>query len=135
MLTADQESETKMSSKNLQFISETEGHDSWNQNLYWLLQISPSFHVVTQIFLFLIFYFTYYNIVEAVTVDIRRGEAVAEVRADLAAGQIVQVRQVRVVENNLNKCNSISLSGVHQRLKGEEGWPDQNIASFLLNRF
>jgi hypothetical protein len=84
-------------------------------------------------FILKFFYFTYYNIVQAVTVDIRCGEAVAEVRADLAAGQIVQVRQVRVVENNLNKSNSISLSGVHQRLQGEGGWPD--MASFLISRF
>ncbi len=40
------------------------------------------------------FLFTYYDIVQTVTVDIRRSEAVAEVSADLAAGQIVQVRQV-----------------------------------------
>jgi hypothetical protein len=63
---------------------------------------------VVTTFYFEIFLFTYYNIVQAVTVDIRRGEAVAEVRADLAAGQIVQVRQVRVVENNLNKTISVS---------------------------
>ncbi len=73
-----------------------------------------------------IFSFTYYDIVQAVTVDIRRGEAVAKVRPNLAAGQIVQIRQVRVVENNLNKNNSISLSGVHQRV-WEDGlirtWP------------
>jgi hypothetical protein len=81
-------------------------------------------------FYFEIFLFTYYNIVQAVPVDIRRSEAVAEVRADLAAGQIVQVRQVRVVENNLNKNNSISLSRVHQRLKGVGGRPDQDMASF-----
>jgi hypothetical protein len=86
-------------------------------------------------FILKFFYFTYYDIVEAVTVDISRGEAVAEVCADLAAGQIVQVRQVGVVENNLNKSNSISLSGVHQRLKGEGGWPDQDMASFKISRF
>jgi hypothetical protein len=96
---------------------------------------SPSFHVVTAVFFILkMLCFTYYDIVEAVTVDIRRGEAVAEVSADLAAGQIVQVRQVRVVENNLIN-NSISLSGVHQRLKGVGGWPDQDMASFLISRF
>ncbi len=73
-------------------------------------------------FILKILSFTYYDIVQAVAVDIRRGEAVAKVRPNLAAGQIVQVRQVRIVENNLNKNNSISLSAVHNEGWGKMAW-------------
>ena len=44
---------------------------------------------------------TYDEIVETVAVDIGGGEAVAKVGADLAAGQVVQVSQVGVVQHNL----------------------------------
>ena len=52
--------------------------------------------------------FTYDDIVETVPVEVGGGEAVAEVGADLAPRQVVQVRQVRVVQQHLQQSASLN---------------------------